>query len=294
MSAEMRTGPGARHSDFRGIDPAALNQLIRQVKDADNAIKSWLSSHRPPAGVPATGHRQADQVARWAADQLGMLSRRYNFAITHPDRGGGVDAPPAAPAPESGTPDPGTPRSGGGTPAPPPAKPPTSKPPTSKPPTSKAPSDRGTTPRGAGDLGEFPTRQAALKAAKTDALAVVAAVQDRKPVPDPVWKHLKANADDPDYTEKLYDRLGPAGIAELVRAAEGDQARLAAIRESIGVASHHLSMDVKWLRALLAEADRTGVRPVVVQVLTGADMTRKTREALAGLGLRPGTRAAAL
>ncbi|MBX6768380.1 MAG: hypothetical protein IRY90_14730, partial [Actinomadura rubrobrunea] len=148
----------------------------------------------------------------------------------------------------------------------------------------KAP--RRTTPRGAGDLGAFPTRDAAAKAARADALAVAAALQDRRPVPDSVWTHLKANADDPDYTEKLYERLGPAGVAGLLEAADGDAARLRCAQDSLGTASHHLTMDAKWLRTLLDEADRTGVRRVAVQVLTGADMSHRTREALAGLGLR--------
>lgn len=274
MTAEMRTGPGARHSDFRGIDPAALNQLIKQVKDADNAIKSWLNGHRPPPGVSAAGYRQADQVAQWAADQLGMLTRRYNYAITHPDQGGGVDTPPVPPSPGTGTPSPGTP-GGGGTPAPAPP-----------------PRRKNTVPRGAGDLGGFPNRQAALKAAKADALSVAGALQDRRPIPDSVWKHLKANADDPDYTEKLYERLGPAGVAGLIDAANGDKAKLKAIQEALGMASHHMAMDVKWLRALLAEADRTGTRPLVVQLLTGADVTQKTRDAMAKLGLSPRTQSA--
>uniref|UniRef100_UPI001A954B5E hypothetical protein n=1 Tax=Actinomadura roseirufa TaxID=2094049 RepID=UPI001A954B5E len=98
MTAQMRTGPAARDPGFRGIDPPALNQVIKQLQDAQRAITAWLDGHRPPPGVPAGGYRQADQVAQWAADQLGMLTRRYNFAITHPDGGGGVQATPA-PAP---------------------------------------------------------------------------------------------------------------------------------------------------------------------------------------------------
>ncbi|WP_207924043.1 hypothetical protein, partial [Actinomadura bangladeshensis] len=142
------------------------------------------------------------------------------------------------------------------------------------------------TPRGAGGIGNFPTRQAAAKAARTDALAVVAAVQDGRPVPDSVWTHLGANADDPDYTEKLYERLGPTAAADLLKAAGGDGARLEAVRQSLGMSSHHLPMDVKWLRAFLAEADRAGVRPAAVQVLTGAAMSERTRAAIAKLDLR--------
>ncbi|WP_396453803.1 hypothetical protein [Actinomadura sp.] len=274
MTAQMRTGPAARDPEFRGIDPPALDRVIRQLQDAQNAIRGWLDAHRPPPGVPAAGYRQADQVAQWAADQLGMLSRRYNYAITHPSPGGGVDAPPPpAPAPPPGDPrtDPvGTPR---------PAQPPPRR-------TAPGGTPPGPTPRGAGDIGDFPTRQAAAKAAKTDALAVVAAVQDGGPVPDAVWKHLRANADDPDYTEKLYERLGPAAAADLLKAAGGDEARLKAVRESLGTASHHVVMDAKWLRAFLAEADRAGVRPAAVRAVTGAGMSERTRAAAGGLGLR--------
>ncbi|NKZ06209.1 hypothetical protein [Actinomadura latina] len=268
MTAQMRTGPAARDPEFRGIDPPALDQVIRQLQDAQNAIQGWLNAHRPPPGVSAAGYRQADQVAQWAADQLGMLSRRYNYAITHPSPGGGVGAPPPpAPAPAPGRPR----RAPAGTPRP-----------VEPPPRKTAPKP---TPRGAGDIGNFPDRRAAAKAAKTDALAVVAAVQDGRPVPDSVWKHLKANADDPDYTEKLYERLGPAATADLLKAADEDGAKVKAVQESLGIAGHHLTMDVKWLRAFLAEADRAGVRPIAVQVLLGADMSERTRAAIAELGL---------
>ncbi|MEW2358019.1 hypothetical protein [Spirillospora sp. NPDC029432] len=267
MTGQMRTGPAARDADFRGIDPPALNHLIRQMQDADNAIRGWLNGHRPPPGVPATGYREAQRVAEWASGQLGMLTRRYNYAVTHPDRGGGVEAPAVPVLP-------GTP--GGGSPAPSPGPRPVEAPARPRP----------ITPVGAGgDLGNFPTRQDAAKAARTDALAVAAAVQDREPVPEAVWKHLKANAGDPDYTEKLYERLGPAAAADLLKAAGDDEARLAAVRESLGTASHHTAMDVRWLRAFLAQADHAEIRPVAVRVLAGAALSDRTREALNRLGL---------
>ncbi|MEU9874133.1 hypothetical protein AB0C87_40465 [Actinomadura sp. NPDC048021] len=277
MATQMRTGPAARDPQFRGIDPPALNQVIRQLQDAQNAIQGWLNGHRPPPGVSAAGYRQADEVARWAAEQLGMLTRRYNFAVTHPSPGGGIDIPPApTPAP--------VPRKTGGGPAGAPR--PVKAPPHRSPPAKAAPQP---TPHGAGDIGNFPDRPAAARAARADALAMAASVQHGRPVPDTVWKHLEANAGDPDYTEKLYERLGPAAAAELLKAAQGDRARLAAVRQSLGTSSHHLTMDVKWLRAFLAEADRAGVRPVAVQVLLGADMSGRTREALARLDLHPST-----
>ncbi|MEU8120210.1 hypothetical protein AB0C21_16005 [Spirillospora sp. NPDC049024] len=275
MAAQMRTGPAARDPEFRGIDPPALNQVIRQLQDAQNAIQGWLNGHRPPPGVSAAGYRQADEVARWAAEQLGMLTRRYNFAVTHPSPGGGVDVPPApAPAP--------SPRKTGGGPVGTPR--PVTAPPHRTPPAKAVPQP---TPHGAGDIGDFPDRPAAARAARADAVAVTTAVQEGRPVPDPVWKHLKAGAGDPDYTEKLYERLGPAAAAELLKAAQGDRARLTAVQQSLGMASHHLPMDVKWLRAFLAEADRAGIRPVAVQVLLGADMSARTREAVARLDLHP-------
>ncbi|MGP4025219.1 hypothetical protein [Actinomadura sp. 3N407] len=300
MTAGMRTGPAARDPEFRGIDPPALNQVVKQLQDAQNAIQSWLNAHRPPPGVPAAGYRQADQVARWAAEQVGMLTRRYNYAVTHPAPGGGVEAPPApAPAPAPGRPGGapvGTPR-----PVTPPPRttaprktaPPETTPPRTSPPKVPPPgaSPGRLTPSGAGDIGNFPNRQAAAKAAKGDALAAAASIQDGRPVPDSVWKHLKANADDPDYTGEMYERLGPAGASGLLEAADGDEAKLTVVRESLGVSSHHLTMDVRWLRAFLAEADRAGLRPVAVQVLTGADMSRRTREAIGKLDLRtPGER----
>ncbi|MBW8480907.1 hypothetical protein [Actinomadura parmotrematis] len=279
MSAEMRTGPAARDAQFRGIDPDALHALVKQVTDAGTAIRGWLSAHRPPPGVPETGYRRADEVAGWTIEQLGMLSRRYNYAITHPDRGGGVTPPPASPAPGSGADQ----NSGGtgGTGAPKASAP--------RVPRRTAPEP---TPRGAGDIGNFPTQRAAAKAARTDALAVQAAVGDRKAVPADVWKHLAANSDDPDYTTALYERLGPAGVADLLAAAHGDEAKLKAVREALGVASHHATMDVKWLRTFLDEADRAGVRPVAVQVVTGAEVSARTREAIARLDLRAGAPAA--
>ncbi|MCP2338416.1 hypothetical protein [Actinomadura rupiterrae] len=270
MTAEMRTGPASRDGDFRGIDPPALDQLLRQVQQANAAIRGWLAGHRPPPGVPATGYRQAEQVAQWASDQIGMLSRRYNFAITHPDTGGGVHAPPA-PAPAPG---PGSSGGGGGTKGPGKVTPPRSH-----------PRPHRTTPNGAGDLGKFRTPEAAAKAARSDAHAIRDALQHHRAVPPEAWKHLAEHAGDPDYTRELYERLGAKGAAELIKAAHGNAAHLKAIERSLGVASHHMTMNARWLDALLDESDRLGDHKAAVHVLTTADMSARTANALAKLGL---------
>src|SRR5258708_18813462 len=85
-----------RDPTFRGIDPDALGQLVKQATDASNAIRSWLSAHQPPPGVSATGYTQAAEVGRCAGTQLGMLTRRRHYALTHPDTGGGAPLPPPA------------------------------------------------------------------------------------------------------------------------------------------------------------------------------------------------------
>ncbi|QFG25848.1 hypothetical protein [Actinomadura sp. WMMB 499] len=286
MTAQMRTGPAARDPNFRGIDPPALDRLITQMRDAQTAIRGWLNGHRPPPGVSAAGYRQADEVAQWVGSQLGMLSRRYNYAITHPD-GGSMQAPPSpAPSPEAGR---APVEAGGAAPAPvaPPRRDPVAQAPrTPDPGRAKAPpAGGGLSSRGAGDIGSHPDRRAAEKAAEADARALRAAFEDGAAVPAAVWTRLKADADDPDYTARLYERLGPAGTARLLAAGEGDAARLRVIRESLGMASNEVRMDVAWLRAFLAEAERVGVRPVAVQVLTGVDWSARTQEAVGKLDL---------
>jgi hypothetical protein len=242
----MRAGPARRDSDFRGIDTDALGQLIKQVKDATTAIKGWLNSHPLPPDVPRTGVRMATEVDLWASSQLGMLTRRRNYALTHPDR---VHEPPR----------PGPPQPGG------------------RPP-------RHTTPSGAGPhLGNFTTQQTAAKAAKSDALAIERAGAEHAAPPDAVWRHLRANADDPDYTAAFFTRLGPAGTAALIAAAHGDRARLDAISAALGTGSHHVPIDEKWLRALLADAGPAH-RAEVVRVLRDADLSDKAEAALRRLG----------
>ncbi|WP_157995979.1 hypothetical protein [Thermomonospora amylolytica] len=271
--SSMRTGPAAGDPQFRGIDPAALGHLIRQMHDADRAITGWLAAHPPPAGVSAEGHRRAQEVSVWVAEQLSMLHRRHNYAITHPDPAGGVRPGPAAPS------RPPVPRAGGGAGG-------TEGPrPVGVPGTPRTPP---LTPNGAGpDLGAFPDQRAAQKAARTDALAVTRADRDGGPFPDEVWRRLRQNAGDPDYTAELYERLGPAGVAALIRQAGDDETRLEALSGSLGTASFHLGMNTVWLRTLLTESQRLGVRDTAEAVLLRADMSRRTDEALARLGVRP-------
>src|SRR4051812_31822151 len=195
----MRAGPARRDPDFRGIDTDALGHLIKQVKDATTAIKSWLNEHPLPPDVPRTGVRMATEVDLWASSQLGMLIRRRNYALTHPDRvhempkpgspalgagagkaGAGRPGAGNSGTGNSGTGNSGTGKSGGGVVRVVPVR-------GGRPP-------RHTTPSGAGPhLGNFPTQQAAAKAAAADVLAVRRAAAGHA-VPDEVWRHLRANA----------------------------------------------------------------------------------------------------
>ncbi|MGI8334009.1 hypothetical protein ACRYCC_29000 [Actinomadura scrupuli] len=256
-----------RDPNFRGIDPDALGQLVKQTTDAGNAIRSWLSAHRPPPGVPATGYTQAAQAGQWVTTQLGMLTRRRNYALTHPDTGGGVTVPPAG-GKLGRTGSGGSGGSGGGAG-------------TGLGKAAGTPSKPRVTPHGAGaDLGHYPTHHAAVKAAAADALTIGKAGENHTPIPAGVWQRLKANAHDPDYTQALYERLGPAGTAGLIAAAGHDKARLQQISTSLAMADHQLGLDRKWLNRLLAEADRLHDRAAAVQVLTGAHFTPRTAAAL--------------
>ena len=241
-----------RDPNFRGIDPAALAQLVRQATAADNAIRGWLGSHQPPPGVSAAGYTAAADVERWLSGTLGMLSRRYNFAVTHPDSGAGLPIPP--PIHRLGK---------------------TTK--TSPRPIHGPRKIHRITPSGAGpSLGSYPTTGAAAKVARADALAILKAGKDHTAIPATVWHHLTADAKDPDYTTALYRRLGPVGTAELIAAAGHDKARLHVISQTLGTASHHTTFDKKWFDALLAESAKLHDRDVAVSVLTGAHFTGRS------------------
>lgn len=239
----------ARDKNFLGIDIAAMAQLIHQMNAASNAIGAWLRTNASlPPGVPRTGVRQAAAVHTWVSGQPGMLTRRRNYAVTHLGKRG-HDMPRVSPG------DLGRQR-------------------------------HHTTPAGAGrHVGHFPDVHAATKAGAIDGAAVQKALKAHRPPPPEVWTHLRANADDPDYTRGLYDRLGPAGAADLIKAALHDKAHLTAVESSLGVGSHHVPMGEKWLRAMLDEAARDGVRDDAVHLLHQAGLARRTKVALGHLGL---------
>jgi len=255
----MREGPASRDSQFRGIDTDALAQLIQQMRAASAAVNGWLSAHPPPAGVSSPGYRQAASVDNWVMRELGMLTRRRNFALTHRDQPTVVaPAPVAKPRP--------MPRQ---TPKPVP-KPKFPKP-KAKP--------RHLVPSGAGEIGDYPTSQAAAKAAASDALAIRTAQQSGRPVPDEVWKNIAPHSHDPEYTAALYKRLGPEAVARLIKEAGANKAEIKAIIESVAAADHLLHMDAKWIAALLAEADRLNNRSHVLQVLGATPLAPKLVEA---------------
>ncbi|WP_345431321.1 hypothetical protein [Actinoallomurus vinaceus] len=226
-----------------------MAELIQQMTSASNAITAWLRTNAAlPPSVPRTGLRQAAAVESWVRAQPGMLGRRRAYAIAHLSKG-------AANMPRVGV------GRLGGRPG-------------------------RTTPAGAGHaVGHFPDAHAATRAGAADGAAIHAALGAHRPIPADVWKRLSADADDPDYAKGLYSRLGPAGSADLIAAALGHEARLAAVRESLGLASHHLRMDEKWLRELLDEASRKGVHDDVVHVLEHSGLDRRAKVALGHIGL---------
>jgi hypothetical protein len=239
----------ARDKDFVGVDIDAMARLIKQMSGASGAISAWLRTNGAlPPSVPRTGLRQAQAVHTWTDGQPGMLTRRRNYAITHLSHAG-HSLPHVSAGGLGGF-------------------------------------RRRTTAAGAGPhVGDFADVDAATKAGAADASAIRTSAAAHDPMPADVWKRLAASADDPDYTHGMYDRLGPAGTAGLIKAAVADPAHLTAVRTSLGVACHHLTMNENWLRAMLDEAQRLGVRDDAVHVLAQAGLAHRTRVALGHLGL---------
>ena len=246
---ESLRGAAARDKGFLGLDIIAMAHLIQQMNTASDAISGWLRTNATlPPSVPRTGLRQAAAVETWVNGQPGMLSRRRNYAVTH--LGGGGRSMPHVGA--------------GGL------------------------RRRTTTPVGAGHhVGHFPDVRAAMRAGSSDAAAVQKAVKGHHKIPPEVWKRLKEDADDPDYAHGLYKRLGPAGAADLIKAALGDKDRLKAGETSLGVASHQMVMNERWLRGLLDEAAREGIRGDAVRVLGLAGLDHRAKVALGHIGLTP-------
>lgn len=234
----------ARDKDFTGIDTAAMAALIRQMTRASGTITGWLRANAAlPAGVARTGLHQATAVADWVRAQPAMLTRRRDYAVAH--LGGPAAGPPHVSAGRLGA------------------------------------AARHTTAAGAGhQVGDFPDARAALGAGTADAAAVRAAVAGHHAVPAAVWRRLEADAGDPGYARGLYERLGPAGTADLIAMAAGDDARTDAVRTSLGLASHHTAIDERWLRALLAEASRRGVRDDALRLLHHAGLDPRASAAL--------------
>lgn len=244
---ESLRAASARDDGFLGLDIIAMAHLIQQMNTASDAISNWLRTNATlPPSVPRTGLRQAAAVETWVNGQPGMLSRRRNYAVTH--LGGGGRAMPHA-------------GSGG-----------------------LGRQEHTTTPVGAGHhAGHFPDVRSAMRAGASDAATVRKAVDGHHRIPPEVWKRLEANADDPDYAHGLYKRLGPAGAAELIKAALNDKDHLKAVETSLGAASHQMVMDEPWLRGLLDEAAREGIRADAVRVLGLAGLNHRTKVALAHL-----------
>lgn len=244
----LRAG-AARDKNFVGIDTAAMARLIQQMTGASNAISGWLRGNAAlPPGVPRTGLHQAAAVETWVRAQNAMLTRRRDYAIAHLGKGA-RDMPRVA--------------------------------------SGRLGERRShTTSAGAGHtVGHFPDGHAATRAGAADAAAVHAALGEHRPISGEVWKRLTTDADDPDYAKGLYGRLGPVGTARLIKAALDDEARLTAVRESLGLASHHLPMNEKWLGALLDEASRQGVHDEAVHLLEHAGLDRRAAVALGHIGL---------
>lgn len=305
----MRSGPGSRDPNFRGIDPAALGQVIQQLQRAAGDIEQWLRANPAPAGVSAAGYQQARAVQQWITEQLGMLTRRRNLALAQreePD----VNAPTAPelgrntrPADPDGndtdTFDEVDEQTPGGTTTPAPAapvgengdtRPPQTSPvgngdggtgqPTVEPVGNVTPAEPAAPPGSGTDLGGFASTDEAVKVAVTDAYATSTSFQGGAPVATGVWKNLTAHAKDPEYTAAYYERLGPEGVARLIDAAEGDKAKLDAITQSIATANNQFHMDSKWVAALLGEADKLGNRAEVLQVLQATPLAPRLDDAV--------------
>lgn len=242
---ESLRAAAARDRDFLGVDIVAMARLIEQLDTASDAITGWLRTN----GVLPPG------VPRTGLRQAGAVQtwvRAQSGMLTRRRNYAITHLSASAPA---------MPRVGRGR------------------------LGRHTTAVGAGRVGRFTDVRAATRAGVADAAAIRLALRAHEPIPAEVWRRLAADADDPDHARGLYERLGPAGAADLVGAALGDRAHLTAVETSLGVASHHLDMNETWLRRMLAKATRLDLHDEVASALADAGLDHRSTVALAHLGL---------
>lgn len=115
----------------------------------------------------------------------------------------------------------------------------------------------GYVPAGAGDLGQFPSSDAAGRAGAADGkkLRELLRHNDEKDIA-PFVDKIGANKGDADYAAALYQALGASGTAGLGayirrllssgKKAQADSAQRA-VGDSLGLASHKIKIDEKWL-----------------------------------------------
>ncbi|GAB3668852.1 hypothetical protein GCM10027589_35660 [Actinocorallia lasiicapitis] len=244
-----------RDANFRGIDTDALAHLIQQMRTASASIEQWLSAHPAPPGVSGTGYRQAVAAQRWIEDQIGMLTRRRIYALTHQDN---PDIVAAAP----------------------PVK---SKPvPTFKE-ASIPPSELGIPAESdlnVNEQGQFQDVGTATSTGSADATAIRRAVEAKEPIPNEVWQRIQAHAKDPNYAAALYARLGPEGTARLIDAAQGDKARLEALITSLTIADNKVRFDNAWLASVLAEADRLGAGSTAREIFSATPLAPRIDDSI--------------
>ncbi|MFB9835714.1 hypothetical protein [Actinoallomurus acaciae] len=115
----------------------------------------------------------------------------------------------------------------------------------------------GYVPAGAGDLGQFSSSDAAGRAGAADGKRLKQLLRENRDKDiKPFIDKISANKGDADYAAALYRALGASGIAglgayvrRLLTSGDKTQADSAqrAIGDSLGLASHKIKIDEKWL-----------------------------------------------
>ncbi|WP_329251162.1 hypothetical protein OG417_06515 [Actinoallomurus sp. NBC_01490] len=124
----------------------------------------------------------------------------------------------------------------------------------------------GYVPAGAGDLGQFSSSDAAGKAGAADGKKLKQLLRENRDKDiKPFIDKIGANKGDADYAAALYRALGASGIAglgayvrRLLSSGEKTKADSAqrAIGDSLGLASHKIKIDDKWLAGFNRSGDR--------------------------------------